>query len=40
MSQFKELTIEEALDLFRSNSAFRGDMSDWLIKGPAAEYAS
>jgi hypothetical protein len=34
MSQFKELTTGEALDLFRTNSAFRGDIADWLITDP------
>jgi hypothetical protein len=34
MSQFKELTANEAHDLFRTNSAFRGDIADWLIERP------
>jgi len=35
MPEFKELTIKDAYDLFKTNSAFRGDIADWLIKDPA-----
>ncbi|HXI61812.1 MAG TPA: metallophosphoesterase [Pyrinomonadaceae bacterium] len=35
MPEFKELTNKEAYDLFKTNSAFRGDIADWLFEEPA-----